>query len=357
MTRRLLFLLAFVALVMTGSGVAWGFWSGPGAGTGSAATGTLAAPTPVTASAPPGGGSVGVTWTASNRATGYDVTRVRNSDGTTTTACGTTQTGASCTDLNVPDGTYHYVVTAISASWTASASSANVTVHNARPAVTVNQAAAQTDPAATSPVRFTAVFSETVTDFTSAAVTVTPATATVTVSGSGPTYSIAVSGLTSSSTVAASIAANTVHDTGGAGNTASTSTDNTVTYDATAPAASAPAAAASASFGSFVGNTAVALTDTATDDFSGVASVGYYRCTGATGSCTATNWTAIGSSTSAAGSFAVTTSAPLAADGTYRIVAVATDAAGNLSGPSTARVLTVDTTPPTVASPTVNGHS
>ncbi|MGW6199659.1 hypothetical protein ACWF0M_26145 [Kribbella sp. NPDC055110] len=355
MTRRVLLVLGLVILAMAGGGTAWAVWSAAGAGSGSATTGTLAPPTPVTASAPPGGGTVNVTWTASARATSYAVTRVRNSDSTAAAACSTTAT--SCSDLNVPDGIYHYVVTAISASWTASGSSADVTVHNSRPSVTVNQAAGQADPSATAPVNFTAVFSEAVTDFTSADVTVSPATATVVVSGSGPAYNLAISGLTSSTSVSVSIAANIAYDSGGAGNTASTSTDNTVTYDATSPTASAPVATATGSFGSFVGNTAVTLTDSAADDFSGVASVAYYRCTGATGSCTATNWTAVGSSTSAAASFAVTKSAPFAADGAYRIVAVATDAAGNVSGPSATTALTVDTTPPTVARPTVNGHS
>jgi hypothetical protein len=37
-------------------------------------------------------------------------------------------------------------------------------------------------------------------------------------------------------------------------------------------------------------------------------------------------------------------------------VAVATDAAGNHSGSSSATPVTVDTTPPTVSRPTVNGH-
>ncbi|MET9270578.1 hypothetical protein [Kribbella sp. NPDC003557] len=360
MTRRVLLVLGLVVLAMTGAGTAWAFWTGAGSGAGTASTGTLAPPATVTATAPPGGGTVNLAWSASARATGYVVTRVLNSDGTTAAACGTTQasptTETSCNDLAVPDGTYHYVVTALSASWTASASSANVTVHNSRPSVTINQAAGQADPAASSPVNFTAVFSEAVTDFTSSDVTVSPATATVVVSGSGPTYNLAVSGLTSSSLITVSIAASTVHDSFGAGNTASTSTDNTVTYDATGPTASAPAATSSLAYGSFVGNATVTLMDSATDDLTGVASVAYYRCAGTTGNCTAASWTAIGSSTSSGTSFAVTTGAPFAADGSYRIVAVATDAAGNTGVPGTATVVTVDTTPPTVARPTVNGH-
>lgn len=359
MTRRVLLVLAFAVLVLTGSEVAWGFWTGVGSGTGSASTGSLTPPTPVTATAPSGSEIVTVGWTASARATGYIVNRVSTSDGSTAPACGTTQstptTATACTDPNVADGTYHYLVTAISGSWTATGSSAELTVHNARPTVTVNQAAGQADPSATSPISFTAVFSEAVTDFTSTDVSVVPATATVVVSGSGTTYHLAVSGLTSSSSVSVSIAADTVRDSGGAGNTASTSTDNTVVYDSTAPTAPAPSVAATRVFGNFVGNAAVTLTDAATDDFTGVASVAYYRCDGSTGGCTAANWTALGSS--AATDFSITKNAPFAADGGYRVVAVATDAAGNISGPSPATAVIVDSTPPTIGPPTVNGHS
>jgi hypothetical protein len=50
------------------------------------------------------------------------------------------------------------------------------------------------------------------------------------VTGSGTTYNVAVSGMTTGGTVIASIAATVAHDAAGNGNTASTSTDNTVTY-------------------------------------------------------------------------------------------------------------------------------
>jgi hypothetical protein len=259
----------------------------------------------------------------------------------------------------VVDGIYHYTVTAVRASWTTtSASSGNVTVNNTRPAVTVNQAAGQADPTKTAPINFTAVFDAVVTDFTSSDVTVTPGTATAVVTGSGTTYNIAITGLTATGTVTVSIAANTAHDGAGAGNTASTSTDNTVTYDVTAPTAAAPGATAAVTFGTnplFVNNEVVTLTDTATDTGSAVASVTYYYCPGSTGPCT--SGLLIGSSSVSAGNFAFTTNAPLAADGPYRVVAVATDTAGNTSAPSTATAITVDTTPPTVTRPTVNGHS
>ncbi|TDU91802.1 hypothetical protein EV138_5415 [Kribbella voronezhensis] len=360
--RRLLLLLATTVALLTAAGVALAFWTTSGTGAGSAMTGTLAPPTNVTAVATPGSGTVPVSWSASSQATGYYVLRIRNSDSSSTAACGTSAaqptTAISCDDLAVADGIYHYVVIAVRGSWTAtSASSNDVTVNNTRPAVTVNQAAGQTDPTKTAPINFTAVFTTPVTDFTSADVTLTAGTATVT--GSGTTYNIAVSGLTSSGSVTASIAANTVHDAAGAGNTASTSTDNTVTYDVTPPTAPAPGATATTVFGTnplYVNNEPVILTDAATDAHSAVASVTYYYCPGSTGTCT--TGTSIGTSTTAAGNFAFNTNAPLVGtDGPYRVVAVATDTAGNTSAPSAATPISVDTTPPTVTRPTVNGHS
>jgi hypothetical protein len=363
--RRLLLLLGVAVVLVTATGVALAFWTTSGVGTGSASIGTLAPPTNAAAVATPGSGTVAVSWTASTQATGYYVTRVRNSDSSSALACGTSPahptTGTSCSDLGVADGVYHYTVTAVFASWTAvSAPSANVTVNNTRPAVTVNQAAGQADPTRLAPINFTVVFDAVVTDFTSSDVTVAPGTATAVVTGSGTTYNIAVSGMTATGSVSASIAANTAHDAAGAGNTASTSTDNTVTYDVTAPIASAPAATAAVTFGTnplFVNNEVVSLTAPATDVGSSVASVSYYYCAGSTGACTSANWIGIGTSTTAATNYPVPTAAPLAADGPYRVVAVATDAAGNASTPSTATAITVDTTPPTVTRPTVNGHS
>src|SRR5439155_1886546 len=55
---------------------------------------------------------------------------------------------------------------------------------------------------------------------------------TVTVSGSGSSYTAAVSGMTTSGTVVATLAAGVATDAAGNGNTASTSTDNTVTFNA-----------------------------------------------------------------------------------------------------------------------------
>ena len=106
-----------------------------------------------------------------------------------------------------------------------------------RPSVTINQAAAQADPTGTSPINFTAVFSEPVSGFTGSDVTLggTSGATTATVTGGPTTFNIATSGMTGSGTVIATIATDRASDAAGNLNTASTSTDNTVTYNFSAP--------------------------------------------------------------------------------------------------------------------------
>ncbi len=108
------------------------------------------------------------------------------------------------------------------------------------PTVTINQADTQADPTDASPINFTVVFSEAVTDFVTGDVTLsgTAGATTATVTGSGTTYNVAVSGMTGDGTVTASIAAGAAHDAASNPSSASTSTDNTVTYqtDLTGPA-------------------------------------------------------------------------------------------------------------------------
>ncbi len=106
------------------------------------------------------------------------------------------------------------------------------------PSVTINQAAGQKAPTNVSPINFTVVFSESVSDFATGDVSITGTaggTMTATVTGSGTTYNVAVDGMTSNGTVIASLDAGVAHDAAGNANTASTSRDNTVTYDIVAP--------------------------------------------------------------------------------------------------------------------------
>jgi hypothetical protein len=113
----------------------------------------------------------------------------------------------------------------------------SVTFDNVAPTVTINQAAGQADLTNASPINFTVIFSEPVSDFTAADVAVTGTaggTKTVAVAGGPSTYNVAVSGMTSG-TVIATIAPGVARDLAGNGNAASTSTDNSVTFDDVAP--------------------------------------------------------------------------------------------------------------------------
>ncbi len=109
---------------------------------------------------------------------------------------------------------------------------------NLRPTVTINQASGQSDPTNSSPINFTVAFSKTVTGFATGKVTLggtAPGTLIGTVTGSGTTYNVAVTGMTGAGTVIATIAAGVASDANSATNKASTSTDNTVSYDPTLP--------------------------------------------------------------------------------------------------------------------------
>jgi hypothetical protein len=117
---------------------------------------------------------------------------------------------------------------------TASVSSDNAVAFDlSRPSVTINQAAGQPDPAATSPISFTVVFSEPVTGFNASDVTISGTaggTKTAVVSGGPAVYNVAISGMTNG-TVIAALAAGVATDAAGNTSTASTSSDNTVTFD------------------------------------------------------------------------------------------------------------------------------
>ena len=132
------------------------------------------------------------------------------------------------------------------------------------PTVTLNQAAGQADPTSTS-ISFTVTFDEPVNGFGDSAADVNlsgtagVATAVVTeiAPNDGTTYNVGASGMTVSGTVIASIPAGAALDEAGNDNSASTSTDNTVTFiaDAVSPQVSSvdradsnPTSAASVDF-------------------------------------------------------------------------------------------------------------
>ncbi len=119
----------------------------------------------------------------------------------------------------------------------ASTSTDNTVTYNlvvAAPTVTINQAAAQPDPTSASTINFTVVFDQNVTGFATGDVTLsgTAGATTGTVTGSGTTYNVAVTGMTGSGTVIATVPAGVCQNASAQANLASTSTDNTVTYNA-----------------------------------------------------------------------------------------------------------------------------
>jgi Ca2+-binding RTX toxin-like protein len=98
------------------------------------------------------------------------------------------------------------------------------------PSVTVEPAAGQDDPTDDSPVLFAVEFSEPVTGFTDADVTLsgTAGATTAVVTGSGATYQVEVSGMTGSGTVTVSVPAAAASDA--AGNLSEVSNESTVTF-------------------------------------------------------------------------------------------------------------------------------
>ncbi len=202
---------------------------------------------------------------------------------------------------------------------TASTSTDNTVTYDVTPpAVTINQATGQADPTRTSPINFTVIFSEAVSDFATGDVSFSgtaPGTLVGTVSGSGTTYNVAVSGMTGSGTVLASIAVGKAHDAAGNPNTASTSTDNTVTYDVTPPAVTVAAITTTSH--------APALNGTVDDPLAAI------QVTVAGNSYTATNngngtWT-----------LPANTITPSLQPGMYDVSVTATDLAGNVGTDST----------------------
>lgn len=113
------------------------------------------------------------------------------------------------------------------------------------PDVTVNQASGQADPTNTSPIKFTVTFDEPIdtATFTDADLAYTGSTAPGTFSAlitevapnNGTTFEVEISGMTGSGDVVLFIEAGKVQDLGGNDNNASTSIDNTVTYEVDAP--------------------------------------------------------------------------------------------------------------------------
>lgn len=221
-------------------------------------------------------------------------------------------------------------------------------IDTAGPTVTINQAGGQADPTKTSPINFTVQFSASVSDFVAADVTFSGAGATTaTVSGSGTTYNVAITGMTTSGTVVASLAAG-VATSGGHPNSASTSIDNVVTWDVTAPTATATKAATQADpTGASPVNFTVVFSETVTGFTNGDVTFSGAGATTATVSGSgATYNVGITGMTASTGTIQVSVAA-----------GVAQDLAGNLNTASGTASVAWDSTGPTVTINQASGQT
>lgn len=360
-TTKLLVIIATAVSTVAFAGAGWAYWATTGAGTASATVGTLAAPiitTPVTAT----GSTVSLAWSAVPApGTGSVRYFVLRDNAAASIACGTSTSpiaGTSCSDTSVPNGLHSYTVTAKFQSWTATSASASVTVNGdtVPPTVTINQAVGQSDPTNNGTVNFTAVFSESVTDFTGADVAVS-GTAQLssiikTVTGGPSSYTVAVSGVTGNGTVTATVPAGGALDPAGNANLVSTSTDNTVTLDTTAPTVTINQAAGQADpTNSGTVNFTVAFSEPVTgftnpDVTIGGGGTGGTKTAAVTGGPTTYNVAVTGATGNGTVTAAVTAGA-------------AQDAAGNASSASTStdNTVTLDTTAPAVANVTLANNA
>ena len=147
------------------------------------------------------------------------------------------------TDLSAyPDGDIAVEAKQIDAVGNIGTANATLQKDTIAPTVTINSAIGQTDPTNLNPVKFIIFFSEPIdgTTFAEDDIVVTGSTTyqkgnLTKIDGSDTEYEFEVSNLTDGDTITVDIPAGVCTDPAGNENIASTSTDNSVTYDITAP--------------------------------------------------------------------------------------------------------------------------
>ena len=268
------------------------------------------------------------------------------SDGTTYNVAIDDMANDGTATIDVPAGEVHDLAGNLNA---ASIDSDNsVTYDTTPPVATITLATGQADPTNSSPINFTVIFSEAVTDFVVGDVTIGgtagATTATITPVGSdGTTYNVAIDDMANDGTATIDVPAGEVHDLAGNLNAASIDSDNSVTYDTTPPVATITLATGQADpTNSSPINFTVIFSEAVTDFVVGDVTIG-----GTAGATTATI-TPVGSD----GTTYNVAIDDMANDGTATIDVPAGevhDLAGNLNAASidSDNSVTYDTTPPT----------
>lgn len=358
--------VAVLALVAVAAS-ALAYWTTQGSGSAAATAGTLAAPTNVSASSSLSTVSVG--WTGSSLsngtpAQGYYVTRTNTSTSATSAACGSSASslisGTSCSDTNVPDGTYTYKVTAVYHTWTAASSpSSQVTVVGDATPPTVQSINRHTSsPTNATSVQFDVTFSESVTgvdsgDFSLATTGVGGASIS-SVSGSGTSYTVTVSTGSGSGTLGLnlvdddSIKDGAGNKLGGTGTGNGNFTGQTYSIDKTAPVVTVTKVNGSTASFPFSTNQNVTSVGGACGTVSGDSSTVSVTINGSAASPS--------TATCSSGSWTLTLNPALSAENSYAVAATQTDTAGN-SGSSGNQTITIDKTAPAVTVTKVNGST
>lgn len=348
MTRARL-VLAMVAVVSAvGAATAFGSWLGTVDGTAAGRSQTITGTQPVGVAT---GSTVVVTWTASSfsdgvRAGSYTVRRYAATGGALQAtladcagdiAASASAATVSCTERNVPAGSWQYTVTPKYLTWTGveGAKSATVVVASldSTPPVTTATATPAANGTGWHTANVSVALSATdagtgVKHITYSATGAQPIAATVVLGSSATVPTITTEGTTTVSYFAEDVL----------GNVEATKT-LVVKLDKTAPTGTATTLPAQVRNGQSLSGT---YSDSGT---SGLASVAYRYCPVAPATCTAANSTLIGTVTTSPYT-ATWNSQP--ADGQYKVVANLTDGAENATLVSVGTV-SVDNTAPAVA--------
>ena len=343
--RAGLILLVLAAFIAVGTS-AWAYWTAPGSGAGQVTNSTLNAPTNLDAGATPGSSIVSLTWDGSTLSTstpaqGYYVTRTKDSDSTTKDACGSSATAlttdTTCTDSPVPDGTFHYTVTAVYYSWTAvSQASTSITIDTTAPAApTAPTLTSGSDSGSSSTDGITNVTTPTFIGTAEVGATVTlydGATPVGTGVATGGAYSV------TSSILTAGTKTMTVKATDVAGNLGLASPSTSITIDITAPAKPGTP-------------TLNPANDTGRSAVDGITNVATHTVTGsATTGTVVTLYDGAAAIASGAATTSYSFTSITLAEGPHALTATAVDIAGNVSPVSLTKTVTIDTIAPAAPS-------